>query len=369
MKRYFYILSILVTFLMLFSACNNAVEPEQSTITKDLNQIDTPNKTDSNDEVEKPEPIEGPEFIEEPEIAEEPEPIEKLQVTVNVENINYIAIQNLFLGTFEDGKWNSNQSMEYQRNKIEGISNVSSIRDITIEEINQSETYYLYNKTNKIEETNEFSCLGDDGWTSGSTFSFINYDFNVNGEIMNSIPLGLTHNYNPIPQNLKTDVSIKDNHTSAVRKVLDDNGLSDTEINISEIVSADIDNDGIVEDIIIAGTPYKEDGYPKINPDDRFKDGAGVYITAIILKNDKVIPIYFQGEKFKNLKYDKDNTVVPFGVDACLYIDLIGIFDLNNDGKYEICILDASWDCPEIRVYEWQEDNTIKEVLYGDFGW
>ncbi|MCT4606829.1 MAG: hypothetical protein N4A64_12145 [Marinisporobacter sp.] len=55
--------------------------------------------------------------------------IEELQDSKIVDDPIYIAIDDLFLGTFEEGKWNSNQSLrsEYDSNEIKGINCVSAI--------------------------------------------------------------------------------------------------------------------------------------------------------------------------------------------------------------------------------------------------
>lgn len=313
---------------------------------------DVSNETDKKDEFEK---INNTKELQDAKIVDDP---------------IYIAIDDLFLGTFEDGQWNSNQlKSEYDSNKIKGMDGISSVRDITIEEINQKQTYYLYSMTDKIVKTNKFLCYAPDESITSGTFYNLSYDFYVNNEKIKDTALGVTHDYNPIPKKLRMDVAVTKRHTLAIRKILDANGLNDTKVNITKVTSADIDDDGVEEELILAGTPNDEEYCPKINAEDRFKDGAGVYITAVILKKDKVIPIYYEGRKLKDLDYREDFSELPFGIDSCIGLYYLGIFDLNNDGKYEVCLENISWDCPEIRVYEWQKDNTMKEVLYGDFSW
>lgn len=277
----------------------------------------------------------------------------------------YIALNSAFMGTFEDDTWNSNHELKHNSNcnQIKENNAVLSGRKLRIEELNLGKPFYLYNVTEKLGKTTDYQCRCR--MTVEYPMYQTNYEFTINGQSLREVPLGISGDFNPLPAKIIPYDVVEDRHRRAVKEILNKFGFTETQINISQVTSVDIDKDGRMEDIIIAQTPRKDDGWPDIRPENRFKDGTGVYITALAIKNGQAIPLFFQGHKLKEMTYREE---ISFGIDSCLGLKLLGVFDLNHDGCYEVCLANYGWESAQYRVYEWQGNNTMKEVLYGDYG-
>lgn len=280
---------------------------------------------------------------------------EKIKIS---EKPNIIVLDGCFLGTIEDGKWNSDQ-------KDDSLT-TTQIRKLSVNDLEEKKIYYLYNMISKLTETNDFIDSESEKQTDTVYFRF---DFRINkNENEKIVNLGMTAEFNPLPKEIDVNVAPAQKHVNAIRKILDENGLIKTQVNINKVVSVDIDNDGLFEEIIIASTPKYEGGSPIIKLSDREKSGCGVYIAAVVLKGETVIPLFYQGNFLKDFKFNSESTI-PFGIESCTNLELLGVYDLNNDGKFEICIRDTTWDCPIIRVMEWEASGVFEEVLSGNFGW
>ena len=276
-------------------------------------------------------------------------------INIDLSKVNYISLENCFLGTFENGKWNSAQ--------IERDTKMKKVREISINELIKDNHYFLYSKYQKKGETHDYK--SDLNEETHDLFYF-RYHFRIDKKEIENVILGITSGHNPLPKSIVKSTKIIDKQIDAVRKIMDEHGLNGTKVHINEVYTMDIDSDGINEEVIIAGTPIDKNGYPIIHPDDRFKSDTGVYISAILLKGDKVFPVYYSQVKLKDLHYSPDLNGLGFSIDSTLSISFLGVFDLNKDGKFEICLQNWIWDCPEIKVFEWQ-NNCFNQVLYGDF--
>ncbi len=184
------------------------------------------------------------------------------------------------------------------------------------------------------------------------------------------------------PKDLKVRANCTEEESAYVQAHLDSVEMGDSDF-IAEVWTADVDGDGKQEKLIIAHTPNDVGGYPIIKEEDLTNEHAAVFILALLVKEEQTTPLFYHQEPIKkayeqclqnNLNYEiaqgeDDGTFIFLGIETCLRLTVDGIFDFNGDGKYEICLGNICWDCPEKRVLELQEDGSWKTVLYGSFGW
>lgn len=273
---------------------------------------------------------------------------------------NYIVLDDSILGTYENDKWNNIQDNDLNRNLIKEINSIKIEREILVQEINEQH-FNLYSQDDLLAKTNKFNI-------PDFNHSPIMEYFIVGDEHINPL-LAITASYNPLPTNPVVHASPSEKHISAVRNFLDKYKLVSTEVNITTIAISDLNNDGLNEEIIIAQTPKNEMGYPSLDTNDRLIQGKGVYLMALLMQENNTVPLYFEGYPLSDLKFDNSNELLPFGLESSMKIDLLGVFDLNGDDQAEISLSTTSWDISDIHVYELNQKFSVKEVLFGNFGW
>lgn len=287
---------------------------------------------------------------------------------------NFIVLSGCLLGSYENDNWNSIQNHENANNSnmVPNIDNVQSNRLANIDEL-LDKYYYVYDQNQLITKTNDF--IGDDCKENYSDYSNIplfnfRYYFRNNEEIIDDDILAMTsENVNPIPSSTIKSIEPQKKHIDSVKEILDEYELTTTNVTITDIIQIDIDNDNTAEDIIIAQTPRNEFGYNDLKAEDRLIEGKGVYSMVLVMDNDKTTPLFYEGYALSDLECDPNSDLLPFGIDSEITVFVLGFFDLNGDGKIEICLENMVWDIPEIRVYAYDETMNIKEVLYGDITW
>lgn len=286
---------------------------------------------------------------------------------------NYIVLDGCLLGSYENSKWNSLETHEHSKNlnMVSDIDCVKSDRSITIDEL-INRYYYVYNQNGFLDKSNDFLDheFVEEYLNTEWALTFLRYHFKQNQNPIPDAILGLTQqNINPIPKNGICHIKPTKKHIEAVQTVLNNYELTSTNVNITDIMTIDMDNDNTVEELILAQTPFTDESYADLRAEDRFIDGKGVYSIALLIKNDKVIPIYYQGYALSELEYNSNDTSIPFGIDSQFRIKILGFFDLNGDGLVEICLQNVVWDIPEIRVYSFDDESNVTEVLYGNYAW
>lgn len=188
----------------------------------------------------------------------------------------------------------------------------------------------------------------------------------------------LSRDVDGFPKDLQTRVDGVDEENALVQAHLDHMQMGDSDFVITQVWTADVDGDGKQEKVMIAKTPEDRGGYPIIKMADLTNEKAAVFILALLVKDGKATPLFYQQEPIKaayqrGLANGDYNIYIGdeifLGIETCLGLEIEGIFDFNGDGKFEICLRNICWDCPEKRVLEIQEDGSWQTVLYGGFGW
>ena len=157
-------------------------------------------------------------------------------------------------------------------------------------------------------------------------------------------------NWNPLPRKPKlVDVKQKQ-HVDVVREFLRQRGLRDPIVNISQIVSVDLDADG-KEEFVISATHYK-DG-------DEIPDEATANTYSFVMVerfvDGKPKAELVDGEFYPEAKGDMPPNK----------FEIAALLDLNGDGKIDIVLRSAYYEGDEISVYEYQPTGAKKVLSVG----
>lgn len=121
------------------------------------------------------------------------------------------------------------------------------------------------------------------------------------------------------------DTPVTQAEIDAVKSILVQNGItSDAAI---ESVCLDYDGDGQDESFVFAATPRDEDGYFMISP-----ENGGAFSLVLLLDGDKVQTVYSKIEP-----YTDDVTAMFVQIPD-------GVFDLDGDGVFEVCMTEGYWE-------------------------
>lgn len=137
----------------------------------------------------------------------------------------------------------------------------------------------------------------------------------------------------------------------------------------SDCVKSDFDNDGKMEYLMFANNPRSENGYPLLASSGG-TDRLGVYSAMFYQDNDGSMQTLFsdvqpyQGE----YKPEQNNYMELMHPDLCIYIDLITIADLNNDGKVEIMARKSGWEYGYLLVYALDDKGKYEPVMRSNYG-
>ena len=199
-----------------------------------------------------------------------------------------------------------------------------------------------------------------------------------NNKDIQSVGIALSQEVDGFPKDLVIRADSTAEEEAFVQAHLDSVQMGDSDFVITEVWTADVDGDGKQEKLIIAATPKDQSGYPIIKKEDLTNEEAAVFILALLVKDGDATTLFYQLEPIKAAyERGKENTDyniyigedIFLGIETCLGLNVEGIFDFNGDGKYEICLGNICWDCPEKRVLELQKDGSWQTVLYGNFAW
>lgn len=337
----------------------------------------------------------------------------KQEPQANAEPV-YVILEGNLLGYYEDSAWHSfvgDPEKESANQKAQSMP-LSSLFSVP--------QYYLYDMEKQIAVSNRLiwhpELYTDDQWLDkdgnsifapyymegkdqeyGNALLYFNLPFKEMSQDILEKEVPLDHFYmhfyvddremspimatnmsqNPLPKQMIIKEDFSTEEEEIVRTFLDANGLTGSVAHILSVVVIDLDDDGIEEKIILANTPNGEDGYPLIAVEDITKEDTGTYCTALLVKGEQVIPLYhkqyFLRDLFEHYRDGKSleeftKDWVFLGIESCTNIRFLGCYDFDQDGTYEIALRNITWDIPEIRLYDWQE-NTMQQVLYGNFAW
>ncbi len=124
------------------------------------------------------------------------------------------------------------------------------------------------------------------------------------------------------------------------------------EPHIDDSAAVDIDGDGEREMLLFANTPKDENGHLKISPED-----GGSYSVILLRRADGSYETVYE----RYCQYTSDVTV-QFSLHP------LGIFDLNGDGRYEICANMVQWESGYTFVLSQNENGSWATVLRANWG-
>jgi hypothetical protein len=183
-----------------------------------------------------------------------------------------------------------------------------------------------------------------------------------------TVAMAMTSDKNPIIERIKFDVVVSPAHEAALKEFLTRSGFGNSPIYIEQVISADIDNDGFMEDVIVAGTPKGENGFPIVTEEDvaNLKDRA-IYYAVIVVKDSYVTPIYFKAKKIAELHLQPNST--EYALSEAFSVRFIGLYDFNFDKKVELSIAEAYANSKNYSVWAVDSASVYKRVLFSEFTW
>ena len=165
---------------------------------------------------------------------------------------------------------------------------------------------------------------------------------------MTNAQIAFTANWNALPRKPKSvGKDQQTQHAGIVREFLRERGLRDPIVHISQIVSVDLDGDGL-DEFVISATHYKNgDEIPE-------EPSANTYSFVMIERvvEGKTKAELVDGEFYPEAKGDTPPN----------RFQIAALLDLNGDGKIDIVLRSAYYEGDEISVYEYQP-TSIKKVL------
>ena len=159
----------------------------------------------------------------------------------------------------------------------------------------------------------------------------------------------------------------------AVATELERLGVSGATPNITEIYEYDFDGNGDKGRIILANMPRTENGYPIVSKEELENGHSGYYY--VLLTKDKdgydtiaswCWPYNFDEDLQKHLRAEPEG--YSLYTEAIRGISLSGIFDLNNDGIFELCIREYCYEWGSMLVFALDEHGRWQQVLHGEYG-
>lgn len=152
--------------------------------------------------------------------------------------------------------------------------------------------------------------------------------------------------------------SLNDSERQYIKNALQENGIQ-SEPNLTDSLQGDFDNDGEDEYLLAANTQKEEDGYPYISEYER-SHPSGSYSMVILEETDGSFePVYSEFNRYNN-KSDEGYT---WDVENCGSIDLLGAYDLDGNGSYEICLEYRGWEWGHVWAMAKAADGTYQTVM------
>jgi len=305
----------------------------------------------------------------------------------------FIFIDYLLVGSYKNGQWFSSYD-----------------RDIYIADLLEEEAYYGYSQNELIGVSDELTfCYSEDLGNSfqqnpqplipyatehDSGGEYITFDLpftlpkdlrylksetyntNIYFHIQNPLgehyytPLIISADFNPLP---KTEVkelseSFSDEDKAAVTKELERLDIPGAPVNITEVYEYDVEGDGETEQFIFAQTPRTDDGYPYVSAEEIENDQSGYYYV-VLCKDETSYKTVVSWSWLYRFSHNKDMTEPgDYYCTAIQSIYMEGIFDLNNDGIYELCLFQPEYEFGQVFVYTLNEHNEWDRVLAGNYG-
>ncbi|MCL1827960.1 MAG: hypothetical protein FWG32_00530 [Oscillospiraceae bacterium] len=175
--------------------------------------------------------------------------------------------------------------------------------------------------------------------------------------------------HDPLPRIVTKTEEITERDLELIRKELELSGIPGATPNVSEVWVCDLKNDGISERIITARAPRDERGYLLLTEDELKNGDSGNYTMVLIDDGINACCIFKKTNYYSDMPILPDISL-PWNVEYYLTGSswVAGIFDLNGDGSFEICIYWISWDVGSYKVYSMNDTGKYEQVLESFFG-
>ncbi|HOP09997.1 MAG TPA: hypothetical protein PK629_00740 [Oscillospiraceae bacterium] len=279
----------------------------------------------------------------------------------------FIFLDNMLVGSYHDNQWHTIENRElsiadylkqyayycYSQTELIGISKkLTFMYDCEANDsfANDGKPLIPYaqehNGLSKMTFYIPFELPQDLRYIKSQTYN-TNIIFNVE-YAEHYFPLVLSTDFNPLPKSqIKQITGSSEADKVAVKTELEHLGVPDAPINITECFEFDYNNDGSTEHFVIANAPRDEWGYV-------FEYSPFYYMVLI---KDKT------GYKTVT-SWSRSNDRVT----ADQFMELIGFFDLNNDGIFELCLYKQEWEWHHVYVYSLNDQSEWECVLTGSGG-
>jgi len=158
--------------------------------------------------------------------------------------------------------------------------------------------------------------------------------------------VGLIANHNPLPRIPRIQNSEKKRYEKIVKKILVQNGMSKAPVNITQIVSVDLEGDGKEEVFIRAAKEATN------NSQENYFLYSIIVMKKVINGKEKYILLAFNSNKHMNPEYD-------------LVLNIMNLLDIDGDGVMEIIIEEQYYE--GITLYVYKVKNVHKELVISDY--
>lgn len=303
----------------------------------------------------------------------------------------YFIAGNYLVGSWQDDSW---QSM----NPLDGES-YGSDTTYYIQDLLAQKEYNIYNQEGKLAAANKIGfCIGEglggfesaevegllSPYSNGKDSSYDYYSIFPLPQVLGTecqditVPdyafsfsfdnpdaiLATNSTADLLPQKVVRGEGLNDFGKGKLMDMLAENGL-ETAPNFTDSLSGDLDNDGKDEYIMIANTPRGEGGYPYVS-EFELAHQSGSFAVALYQDDDGSFQtLYSMFNPYKDVP-EKAGELID--IDHCYKIELLGAFDLNGDGIYEICLNQIMWEGGYTLVLAQDADGNYQTVMRANFG-
>jgi hypothetical protein len=139
--------------------------------------------------------------------------------------------------------------------------------------------------------------------------------------------------------------------------------------NFFDCIKCDFDQDGKLEFLMFANNPRSENGYPLLGSSGG-TEHLGIYSAMFYQDDDGSVQILYSDLRpyQDEFKLGQNNFMELMNPDYCIFIDLMTIADLNNDGVYEILVRKSGWENGYYLTYALNAEGNYEPVMRSNFG-
>jgi len=302
----------------------------------------------------------------------------------------YLIVGNYLVGSWQDNFWHS-------MNPVDGDS-YGGDTTYYIKDLLAQKEYNLYNQEGKLAAANSIQfCIGEGlgGFETTAAESLLgpysnrkdsydyysifplpqvlgdgcqdiavpDYAFSFSFDNQNTI-VATNSTADLLPRQIIKGAGLNDFGKGKLMDMLAENGL-ETAPNFTDSLSGDFDNDGKEEYIMIANTPLGENGYPYIS-EFELTHNSGSFAIALYQDDDGSFQTLFS--MFYPYQKVPEKAGELMNIDHCYRNELLGAFDLNGDGIYEICLNQIMWEGGYILVLAQDADGNYQIVMRANYG-